>query len=204
MQVAAANGQEHIVRLLLEHGATVDKTNTAGWTPLLHAVCHGHSSIAALLLQNGANINARTCFGANVQTLAARSGNLKTFNLVDDSRVSFGKDESQCCAAGIMCELTPLMVAAHRGHDTIVRHLLNSGLVNFKMPSLGVTAVMAAAIGGHISTTKVLVEPSGGADPNTRDINDRCALDIAVLLGKSQLQEYLESKTVRRHSLCEY
>jgi len=201
IQVAAANGQEQIVRLLLERGATVDKPNSAGWTPLLHAVRHGHSTVAALLLQNGANVNARTCFGASVPTLAARSGNLPTCRLLEGSGVSFGKDSGQYGAAGSMWEVTPLIVAAHRGHDPIVRHLLSIGNVHYQMPSLGVTALMAAAIGGHVSTTRLLVE-RGGADTNMRDINDRCSLDIAILRGKRQLQEYLDCKTTRRHSLC--
>lgn len=200
--MAAANGQEQIIRLLLERGATVDKPNTAGWTPLLHALRHGHSTVAALLLQNGANVNARTCFGANVATLAARSGNVRTCHLLEDSGVSFGKVDPPAEAFGSLWELTPLMVAAHRGQDAMARHLLSTGLVHYQMPSLGVTALMAAAIGGHSSTTRLLVE-RGGADTNVRDINDRCALDIAILRGKRQLQEYLESKTTRRHSLCE-
>ena len=187
--------------MLLERGATVDKSNSAGWTPLLHAVRHGHSTVAALLLQNGANVNARTCFGASAPTLAARSGNLPTCRLLEGSGVSFGIDGLQSGTAGSMWEVTPLMVAAHRGHDTIVRHLLNSGNLQYQMPLLGLNALMAAAIGGHVSTTQLLVE-RGGADTNMRDINDLCPLDIAVLRGKRQLQEYLDCKTTRRHSLC--
>ena len=36
LQLAAASGQEQVVRLLLVRGAAVDQANLTGWTPLLH------------------------------------------------------------------------------------------------------------------------------------------------------------------------
>ena len=36
-QVAAANGSEQVVRLLIMRGAGLDKSNIFGWTPLLQA-----------------------------------------------------------------------------------------------------------------------------------------------------------------------
>jgi ankyrin repeat protein len=43
--------------LFLEHGADVRITSNAGWSVLHEAAIRGHVSIAALLLNHGANVN---------------------------------------------------------------------------------------------------------------------------------------------------
>ena len=58
--MACANGQDHVVRLLLMRGAALDQANFFGWTPLLLAARHGHVNIVGILLQNQADLNAKT------------------------------------------------------------------------------------------------------------------------------------------------
>ena len=41
--MAAANGHEELVRLMIMRGAALDKCNQYEWTPLLHAARHGHT-----------------------------------------------------------------------------------------------------------------------------------------------------------------
>lgn len=41
--MAAANGHEELVRLLIMKGAALEKSNHYDWTPLLHAARHGHT-----------------------------------------------------------------------------------------------------------------------------------------------------------------
>jgi len=41
--MAAANGHEDLVRLLIMKGAALEKSNQYDWTPLLHAARHGHT-----------------------------------------------------------------------------------------------------------------------------------------------------------------
>ena len=43
LQMAAANGHDELVRLLIMRGAALDKCNIYDWTPLLHAARHGHT-----------------------------------------------------------------------------------------------------------------------------------------------------------------
>lgn len=197
LQLAAANGQEQVVRLLLVRGAAVDQANLTGWTPLLQAARNGHTSVAALLIQNHANVNAQTCYGSGVACLAARSGNLATCRLLEGAGVSF----AAALGPGISSvtstvEITPLVVAAHRGHDSIIKHLLLSTDMNYPVKPTGVTALMGAAVGGHVSTARMLVE-RGKANVDTADINDKCALDYSIAQGKLQVKEYLETKTTR-------
>jgi len=59
---AAANGHEEIVRLFLEYGADVNKTNEQGSTAMHWACLNGHANIVQLLLDKGGS--ASTCNAA--------------------------------------------------------------------------------------------------------------------------------------------
>jgi len=189
--VAAANGHEQLVRQLLMRGAALDKPNAMGWTPLLHAARYGHIHVASRLLQNQADINARTKLGANAIMLAARGGHLPTCKCLVEAGIDL------CPSTGVgstACEFTPVMAAAHYGHDTVVRYLLDRGFdVNSRTPSMGVSALMLTALNGHMTTAQVLIER--GADPNFTNVNGQTALDIAMARGHREVRGYLDRKT---------
>lgn len=54
---AAWNGHDDVIRLLLDHGAKIDRRDSSGNTALNAALLHGHDSTAQLLLARGANPN---------------------------------------------------------------------------------------------------------------------------------------------------
>lgn len=70
--IACANGHTECVRLLIEHGANVNKEsnrlllahdadiNLWDWAPLHHACAHGHAACVQLLLAHGAQVDALT------------------------------------------------------------------------------------------------------------------------------------------------
>ena len=60
LHLAGISGSYRIVQFILKHGGKIDETDDLGWTPLHHAVSHGHIPCALVLLQAGADINART------------------------------------------------------------------------------------------------------------------------------------------------
>ncbi|GAB1603336.1 ankyrin repeat and SAM domain-containing protein 6-like [Argonauta hians] len=187
LQMAAANGQEQVVRLLLMRGAALDKPNMAGWTPLMQACRHGHTNVVALLLQNKADYNALNRLGASALTIAARGGHLQVVRMLLDA----GAEQNRY---GMDCEITPLVSAAQNGHDSVLRLLLDRGYeVNYQTPSNGLTALMAAAQNGHMTTAQVLIERC--CDPNLTDINDRTALEMAKIRGKREVHGYLDRKT---------
>ncbi len=82
LQVAAANDQRDVLRLLLSSGADPALGNSSGWTPLHHACLHGHSDAArALIDAAGAGagaVHARNRFGATPLHVAAAGGHLST------------------------------------------------------------------------------------------------------------------------------
>lgn len=95
------------------------------------------------------------------------------------------------------CEFTPLMEAALHGHDSIVRYLLDRGLdVNYRMPSTGVSALMLAALNGHMTTAQILIERE--ANPDLTNVNGHTALEIATIRGKREVRGYLDRKTTNK------
>jgi len=43
--VAARNGHEEIVQLLISHGSRIDAADTTGWTALMNASWFGHEQV---------------------------------------------------------------------------------------------------------------------------------------------------------------
>ncbi|HKO87822.1 MAG TPA: ankyrin repeat domain-containing protein [Burkholderiales bacterium] len=70
---AAWKGHIDAVRWLLAHGAQVNRAPRQ-WTALHYAVFAGNEEAAQLLMQQGADINARSTNGSTVLMMAAREG----------------------------------------------------------------------------------------------------------------------------------
>ncbi|RUS71201.1 hypothetical protein EGW08_021037 [Elysia chlorotica] len=193
LQVAAANGNEQVVRLLIMRGAGLDKANLFGWTPLLQAARYGHSSIVGLLSQHQADLHARTRYGSSALTLAAKGGHLQTVRLL----IELGLDPNGLMAGGDGCEFLPMLAAAQCGHDAVLRVLLDRGCdVNFYTPSSGLTPLMIAALNGHMTTAQIIIEKGG--DPNMINVCGKTALEIATIRDKREVRGYLDRKTTNK------
>ena len=70
LHYAAANGNDDIVKLLLDHSAYVDAGSPNGTTPLMMAARGGHISTVKLLLDNGADLNVKNQIGMNALDFA--------------------------------------------------------------------------------------------------------------------------------------
>ncbi|XP_005095515.1 ankyrin repeat and SAM domain-containing protein 6 [Aplysia californica] len=190
LQVAAANGSEQVVRLLIMRGAGLDKSNIFGWTPLLQAARYGHTNIVALLSQHQADLHAKTRYGASAMTLAAKGGHMQTVKLLIDSGVDVN-------GIGDGCEFSPLLLAAQHGHDAVLRVFLDRGCdVNFYTPSTGLTPLMTAALNGHMTTAQIIIERGG--DPNVMNVCENTALEIATVRDKREVSGYLDRKTTNK------
>jgi len=76
--------------------------------------------VAALLLQSGAELNKKTCMGANALTYAVKGGHSRTVSFLLDRQIDFDIVASPC-------ELSAMFVASLLGHDSSLRHLSDRG-----------------------------------------------------------------------------
>lgn len=195
LQIAAGNGHENIVRLLLMRGAALDRTNMYGWTALAQAASHGRTNIVQLLLQNKANPTIRNKLGADPLTLAIHQGHTSVVRILLDVP---GIDVDDRWTVSIHQYITPLMAAAFKGNDTIVRLLMDNGVANsfHSDQQTGWTPLMIAALGGHVTTAQILIDR--GANPNATNVMGCSALEIATLVTQREVAGYLDRKTTIR------
>jgi hypothetical protein len=73
LMLASWRGQIEAVKWLLDRGARLDRPGLA-WSPLHYAVFNGHDAVAKLLIERGANVNARSTNGSSPLMMAAREG----------------------------------------------------------------------------------------------------------------------------------
>ncbi|KAI4518781.1 ankyrin, partial [Schizophyllum commune Loenen D] len=110
-----------IITLLLDQpNADVDELSLHDWTPLHHAACNGQLEAAALLIERGANINARERLDKRTPLhLAAEHGHRDlTKFLLDQTETSESQDDRG---------RTPLYYAAYCASEEGVRTLLELG-----------------------------------------------------------------------------
>merc|ERR1711963_256477 len=153
-------------------------------TPLHLAAREGHSSVVAVLLQSGANINAQDDELLTPLHLAAKNGH----KAVVQELVQH--EDIQIDAKTIYDQLTPLHYAARFGHSSVVAVLLQSGAnINAQIHELR-TPLHEAATYGHKAVVQELLQ-NGKININPRDKLGRTPLvyaedenhpDIAQLL----------------------
>lgn len=78
--MSAAAGQEEVVKLLVEHGASVNVQSQNGFTPLYMAAQENHDNVVKYLLSNGANQSLAT--EVRVFSKEGFSGSLFYINLL--------------------------------------------------------------------------------------------------------------------------
>ncbi|CAF1659858.1 unnamed protein product, partial [Didymodactylos carnosus] len=67
---ASRFGHSHLIQLLIDSGADLNRRDEKGWCPLLMATQHGHLDIVKHLVQNGAETKIKTNQGLTAQDIA--------------------------------------------------------------------------------------------------------------------------------------
>ena len=183
LHTIARNGDKDMVELLISKGADVNaKANTgaATITPLDHAVLSGHADVAAVLLDRGANPDARGYCGVMPLHRAAQKDRTDLARLLLDH----GADVN---IKGGSIEITPLHWAA--AHAEVAEFLIAKGAdVNAKDKNL-ITPLHRAALGSGSKVAKILIDK--GADVNARDSRGRTPLHDAAGYGNDKMVELL-------------
>ncbi|WP_157154466.1 ankyrin repeat domain-containing protein [Brachyspira murdochii] len=179
---------EELVRKLIDLGADVNlPAELTGFTPLM-ASLH-NIAIAELLIENGADIEAKDDDDINVLVYASTYNNEEMVKFLLEK----GADANTVCEIKnehIDISPTPLMNAAYRGNTNIINMLLENGADINYTTDYGMTALMMAASFNQFEAAKVLLE--NNADTSVTDEYGRTALDLAKEEDYKDIVELLE------------
>lgn len=175
----ARSGSTASVKSLIAYGADVNvREEWSGQTALMGAVAHRHSEVARVLVENGADVHARSIpvvrrvnsdgYGGSGNGVVemprggftpilftARSGDLDSARLL----LAAGADVNDAAPDGN----SVLVVASHSGHTTLAEFFLDQG-ADPNAAGAGYTALHTAVLRGDLALVDALL--AHGADPN--------------------------------------
>jgi ankyrin repeat protein/tRNA A-37 threonylcarbamoyl transferase component Bud32 len=216
IQLAASNGHETVVKLLLE-GCGVDRRLEAECSEvaLLRAAERGHEAVVRLLVESGTNSSITDWLGNTALRWAAWGGREKVVQfLIEKGADTNVKDKDGVtplywAASGghkgiaeLLIEngadisagdgVTPLHSAAWSGHDPVVELLIDKGADVNAQDKDGVTPLHRAALNGHKEAAEPFIEK--GADINAKDEEGETPLYWVALDGHDRVVELLTEK----------
>lgn len=172
---ACEQGHREIAKALITFGAYVEgAVSPTSWTPLMFASFAGHTDVVELLLQTGANANARSPSGWTSLMTASQWGHAEIVKLLLQSKAEVdGTSDDQ--------RLTALMLACRNANYAVAEILLSEKDIDInRADALGWTALHHLCSGSNESYTT-----DGGINTSRRS-KDRVAL-LRLLLRQSQL-----------------
>ena len=178
--LAAANdGSSAIVKFLLDSGAKLDRTE------LLPAAAANDMGTMRLLLERGANVNAKDPAGMTPLLFAAMNGNTRLVELLlargaDVNAVSSAEAHGRVKNGAISIgSLTPLLVASAYGPVELVKVLLDAGAKPTAQDIRKMTPLHLAVSTDHADPRIVRLLLNRGADQSIQDRDGLTAADWA-------------------------
>ena len=162
LMCATRRGHHPCVVALLEWGCSVDRTDNAGVSALLHGAQFGHDVCVSALLDKGSDPDQKEVSGWTALMFAAAHGHEMCVEALLAKRCDFEQTNFQ--------GNTALMIAARHGHKGIVCQLLKAKSNPNKVADDGYTALLEASELGHEAVVCALL--SAGSDPNTACAHD--------------------------------
>ncbi|RYP12006.1 hypothetical protein DL765_007522 [Monosporascus sp. GIB2] len=171
LHLAAKEGYEAVVRLLLDYGADVNANDLYRRKTALHlAAGEGYEAVVRLLLDYGADVNAKDKDEWTALHWVAQRGYEAVIRLLLDYGVDVNVMEKY--------RRTALHLAAKEGYEAVVRLLLDYGAdVNAKDKDKW-TALHWAAPKGHEAAIRVLLDH--GVEVNAKNTDGVTALQRAA------------------------
>jgi ankyrin repeat protein len=210
LHIAAANGFTTGVELLLNTGVVdIESRNYVRATPLHSAARKGHLAVALLLINKGADLNARDTLDANDQQTPFDKAILNGHASIAKALIN----------AGFVFDALPetskialLHKAAANGHRDCVQLLIREGVDPMaSSPKDGNTALHLSAKKGHDAVVRLLIEE--GVDIMVKNFAGKTALDSSKdedevirlltvdrpLVGRPDITEMMSESTHQNH-----
>lgn len=149
LAVASHCGNEDVVRLLLQYGATVNEHDASSFTPLHLASLRGHINVVEMLLQEHAETDAK---GPNDQTplrIATEKGQIEVAEALLRKKAKVNpRDKTQ---------MTPLHISAKHGDEAMTDLLLSNGAHVEAKDGNFMDPIHYACEGGHTAVVGILL-----------------------------------------------
>ena len=171
------------IKEAISNGANVNARdeNKYGTTVLMRAAKHGHAEVAGLLLEHGADINAKDNEGWTALMGAAWRGHAEMINFLLEHGADIDAKDNE--------GWTALMKAAWKGYAEAAKILLKHSTGVNAQDNAGWTALMGASKEGRSEIAEALIQY--GADVNIASNNGITALIEAAGGGRTQVVEIL-------------
>jgi cytohesin len=182
---AALQGDVDEIRALLKGGADVNRRSlNEGLTPLHAAVCGGHMAAVDLLIESGADLEAKSNEGMTpLYTAAVKCRKLILQLLLENgARVNTRDNDLN----------TPLIRVVAEDCENLFITLLDNGADVEAVNCFGCSALHAAAIRGNRFFAEILI--AEGAGVNVENDEGDTPLDLAEEMGHQEISAVLESK----------
>lgn len=182
--VAAFEGQDEVVKVLLSNGAKPNLTDENGNTALLASVSADKLSIVRILLQTGSDVNAANKDGRTAIHVAAKAGFEETAKLLLANKCSVNAKDA--------AENTPLHEAIENSQDAIIVLLADVKGIDFRIVNkLGFNALIFAALkGNRTAANKVTAKcPELTDEPDSK--NNNTPLHVAALNNRTEVATIL-------------
>lgn len=153
LHLALSKGNIEIVRALLVAGAGTDAVDDVDGFTAIHVAIHcGVEMVRALLSDPRTNVNALNRKGVTAMHHVAKEGKVALARvLVGDARFSL-------TAGGGAMRMSPLHVAAHLGHSSVVDVFVCDARCDLSVTNAeGETALHLAAREGHVHVVRALM-----------------------------------------------
>ena len=212
-----AAGDVNKVRLLLARKAQVNVVSENGRTPLMIAARHeGAVAIVGLLIEKGADVNAKDNQGTNALMQAATAADVETLKLLltkeaDINAKATSGSTALMAAARFRClscvevliahgaevnvatkrGVTALATVAPFGETEILMRLLEKGADINTRDDKGYSPLMLAAHSDFLNTETVRILLDKGADVNVRGNDGETALSLAQKRGNTTVVQLL-------------
>lgn len=151
LMTAAVFNRTEIIGLLIKYKSNINKQSESGWSTLLYAAKNGNFETVKLLVDHKVNINLQLKGGENAFIEACFANHEKIALLLLENGVDINTDNNEI-------GLNALIVASNMGNLKILEKTLAKTENINHQNKYGETALMRAAIQGHLEIVNYLLK----------------------------------------------